>query len=108
MSVFRRGLCATGRHSGRWSYPGSRCEMVRTCDVCGETEEVTRHTWGEYAYADADRCGQCRRCERCGATETRTAHEWGPWLYLNTEFNSPQVRTCRRCHTAERTAPTMR
>jgi hypothetical protein len=108
MSMLGKALCRLGRHSGQWSHAGSRCETVRTCDVCGKTEELTRHAWGRYTYVDADQCGQIRRCERCGSTESRSWHQWGPWLYLNTEFTSPQVRTCRRCHESERTSYTMR
>ena len=101
-------LCRLGWHSGQWSYPGSRCEVVRTCDSCGKTAEQTRHDWGPFTYPRAGDCVQLSRCLRCGATQSRSAHDWGPWVYANTEFNSPQVRTCRRCHETERTSYTVR
>ncbi|MEU8819166.1 hypothetical protein [Actinoplanes sp. NPDC048796] len=106
MNIFRRALCALGRHSGEWSHPGSRCETVRVCAVCGRTEERGRHDWG--AFAAAGGCDRVRRCLRCGATDSWPEHDWGPWLYANTEFNAPQVRECRRCHTRDRTTPTYR
>ena len=103
MSVLRKALCATGRHSGVWSLPGSRCEVVRTCDYCGKLDEETRHVWGPFGYLHDDRCDQVRRCERCGLTESRTWHQWGPWLYADEELVTAQVHTCRRCHDTERT-----
>ncbi|GAA0504890.1 hypothetical protein Ade02nite_70900 [Paractinoplanes deccanensis] len=106
MDILRQALCAMGRHSGEWSHPGSRCETIRTCSACGRTEERSRHDWGDWGYAGG--CEQVRRCLRCGAPDSWPDHDWGPWLYANTEFNSPQVRTCRRCHTSERTSPTYR
>ena len=108
MNFWAKARCRTGLHSGEWSSPGRRCEIVRVCDACGRQQEKTRHTWGRFAYLAADQCEQTRRCERCGAIETRPVHEWGPWLYLNNELNSPQVHTCRRCHQNERTAYTLR
>jgi hypothetical protein len=108
MSVLARVKCAVGKHSGEWSRPGSRCEISRVCDSCGTLEVRVPHVWGQFVYLEADQCDQARRCQRCGSTETRSGHQWGPWLYLNTEFNSPQFRSCRRCHRSERTAPTMR
>jgi hypothetical protein len=108
MSVLARAMCAMGRHSGQWSHPGSRCEVVRICDACGTREEETHHVWGEFGYVGAGRCDQTRRCERCGSTQSRIAHDWGPWFYHDAEFTSGQVRTCRRCHEAERTRYTMR
>ena len=109
MNVVDALRCKVGRHSGTWSHPGSRCQMVRTCESCGRTEEITRHRWGPFGgYLAPDDCAQIRRCERCGATESRSLHEWGPWLYANTEFTAPQVRTCRRCHRSERTLYTVR
>jgi hypothetical protein len=108
MSILATLRCNAGRHSGAWSHPGSRCEIMRICDSCGKLEEQTHHLWGPFAYLEADQCEQTRRCERCGSTQSRSSHEWGPWLYLNTEFTSPQVHTCRRCHQTERTNYTMR
>ena len=108
MGVLTKVRCKAGRHSGEWSHPGRRCEIVRLCDSCGRRDEKTRHVWGRFAYVQAGRCDEIRRCERCGATESRDRHEWGPWLYLNTEMNSPQVHRCRRCHETERSGPTMR
>ena len=108
MSVLRKAMCKMGRHSGEWSFPGSRCETVRVCDSCGKLEEKTHHIWGQFRYVNADQCDQTRRCERCGLTETQLKHLWGPWLYQNSEFNSPQVRTCQRCRKTERTIYTMR
>jgi hypothetical protein len=108
MSVFGRVLCVFGRHCGQWSSPGGRCEMDRVCAYCGKSEELTRHTWSPFAYVADDRCEQLRRCERCGSTESQPAHVWGPWRYLNTEFNSPQVRECLRCHATDKTSYTLR
>jgi hypothetical protein len=108
MSILAKVRCKTGLHSGTWSHPGARCEMVRVCDACGKVEEKPHHVWGQFGYLDAGRCDQTRRCDRCGSTETRSRHEWGPWTYVNTEFNSPQAHTCRRCRLTERTAYTMR
>ena len=108
MSAFRKIMCRAGLHSGQWSNPGSRCETVRVCDNCGCTDEKSRHTWGLFEYVNSDECDQVRRCRRCGSSESRQEHNWGPWLYLNTEFNSPQVHTCRRCLQTEKTAYTLR
>ena len=83
--------------------PGSRCEVVRTCDSCGKLEEETRHSWGPFGYVHDDRCDQVRRCERCGATESRTWHEWGPWLYYDEKLVTAQFHRCQRCHETERT-----
>ncbi|WP_433384703.1 hypothetical protein ACQPZX_24275 [Actinoplanes sp. CA-142083] len=96
-------LCKVGRHSGAWSLPGSRCEIVRICDSCGKREEQTRHTWSPFGYVSEGRCDQMRRCERCGSAESRLRHEWGPWLYLDDEMVTAQVHTCRRCRESERT-----
>jgi hypothetical protein len=108
MNVLRTVMCRIGRHSGQWSLPGARCERVRICTACGTSDEQARHTWGEFAYVDADRCEQLRHCQRCGTTESWTVHEWDPWRYVNWEYNSPQFRTCRRCHEKERTVYTTR
>jgi hypothetical protein len=108
MNVLRKLMCATGLHSGRWSLPGARCEIVRVCTTCGKADEKFRHTWGEFGYVAADRCDQVRRCQRCGTPDSRTAHDWGPWRYLNWEYNSPQFRRCGRCHETEKTFATMR
>jgi hypothetical protein len=80
MSILRKAMCLTGRHSGDWSLPGSRCDIVSVCSSCGKREEQTRHVWGQF----------------------------GPWLYQNLEFDSPQIRTCLRCRQAERSRQTMR
>jgi hypothetical protein len=103
MSILRKAACKIGRHSGGWSLPGSRCEIVRICDSCGKLEEKTRHVWGQFSYADDEHCDQIRRCERCGSTESQSRHEWGPWLYYDEELVTAQVHTCRRCHETERT-----
>jgi hypothetical protein len=108
MSGLRTAMCVIGRHSGDWSLPGSRCDIVRVCSSCGKREEQTRHVWGQFSYVDDERCDQVRRCERCGSTESRAWHEWGPWLYQNLESDSPQIRTCLRCRQAERSSHTMR
>jgi hypothetical protein len=103
MSILRKATCGMGLHSGDWSLPGSRCEIVRTCRSCGKREAETRHVWGEFRYVDDRRCDQIRRCERCGSTESRSLHEWGPWVYYDEELVTAQVHTCRRCHQTERT-----
>jgi hypothetical protein len=103
MSVLRKAMCEMGRHSGVWSLPGSRCEIVRICDSCGKREEQTRHLWGRFSYVHANECDQIRRCERCGLTESRSRHEWGPWLYDDEELITTQVHRCRRCHQTGRT-----
>lgn len=108
MNVLRKLTCAVGLHSGPWSSPGGRCESVRACTTCGKTDEVARHTWGGFAYVEADRCEQVRRCERCATTQSRSQHDWGPWRYANTEFGAPQFHRCRRCHEMEKTAYTLR
>src|SRR3954452_13274697 len=108
MNILRTLLCAMGLHSGRWSLPGVRCESARLCTACGKSEEKVRHTWGTFAYVDADRCEQVRRCQRCGTTESRSEHDWGPWLNTNTEFNAPQMHRCRRCRETEKTLYTLR
>jgi hypothetical protein len=38
-------MCKIGRHSGEWSPPGSRCEIVKICDFCGKLEEETHNIW---------------------------------------------------------------
>jgi hypothetical protein len=108
MTITQRLRCAFGRHSGPWSLPGRDCERTRTCDTCGRRQEQTRHTWSPYEYVENGRCEQVRRCQRCGTSQERAGHDWGPWLYANNEMNSPQVRTCLRCHRSERTSPTYR
>ena len=108
MRVLKKAMCTMGRHSGEWSHPGSRCEIVRICPSCGEREEETHHVWGQFSYVSPDQCDQRRRCQRCGSTETRPRHEWGPWLYHDEQLNSRQARTCQRCHQTERTTYTMR
>jgi hypothetical protein len=108
MTVLKKALCKMGRHSGQWSHPGGRCEIVRICHSCGRREEETRHIWGQFSYVSPDQCGQTRRCERCGFSEARFRHEWGPWVYHDEQLNSGQVRACQRCHQTERTTYTMR
>src|SRR5690349_7234457 len=103
MSVLGKAMCRLGRHTGVWSLPGSRCEIVRVCESCGKAEGKSRHSWGQFSYADQDHCDEIRRCERCGTTESRLRHEWGPWLYLDEELVTAQFHTCRRCHQTERT-----
>ncbi|HEX5199173.1 MAG TPA: hypothetical protein VFW27_04450 [Actinoplanes sp.] len=95
--------CRLGRHSGTWSLPGSRCEIVRICDSCGRRAERTRHTWSPFGYVAEDRCDQVRRCERCGSAESRLRHVWGPWLYLDEQIVTAQTHTCQRCGESERT-----
>jgi hypothetical protein len=108
MSAVQGLWCRLGQHTGEWSAPGRRCETTRVCTRCGRTETRTSHVWTPFSYVDTGRCAQIRSCVRCGMTESRTAHEWGPWVYANTEFTSPQSRTCRRCGETERTAYTVR
>jgi hypothetical protein len=103
MSLFGKAKCTMGRHSGAWSLPASRCEIVRTCDSCGKVEERSRHSWGQFGYVAGDQCDEVRRCQRCGMTESRVRHEWGPWLYLDEEVVTAQFHKCRRCHQTERT-----
>jgi hypothetical protein len=103
MRVLTKALCRMGRHSGAWSLPGSRCEVVRVCDCCGEREEETHHVWGQFSYVGPGQCDQTRRCQRCGSTESRSRHQWGPWVYLDEELVTAQVHTCRRCHQREQT-----
>src|SRR3954447_1347626 len=103
MSVLRKVACKMGRHSWAWSLPGSRCEIVRKCEFCGELEEEARHIWGPFDDAKDDQCNQIRRCQRCGSTESRPSHEWGPWFYGDEELATAQFHVCRRCHRTERT-----
>ena len=108
MTIGRRLLCVFGRHSGPWSLPGRDCDRTRICVSCGRREEQIRHAWGPYQYVESGHCEQVRRCERCGTAQQRTGHEWGPWRYAENEMNSPQMRTCRRCHRSERSSHTFR
>ena len=108
MNALAKAKCKARLHSGAWSHPGERCEIVRVCDSCGKVEEKSRHLWGDFVYLAAGQCEQTRRCERCGSAQTQLTHDWGPWSYVNNELNSPQVHTCRRCRQSERTAFTMR
>ena len=108
MSILTSIRCKTGHHAGQWSFSGSHCAAVRSCESCGTREQRTRHAWLPFAYVEAGRCDQVRRCERCGATQSRRVHVWGPWFYRDNELNTPQVHTCTRCHESERTAYTMR
>jgi hypothetical protein len=103
MSALRKALCTMGWHSGEWSLPDSRCQVVRICDSCGKREEEPRHIWGRFSYIDDGQCDQIRRCGRCGSTESRSRHEWGGWVYLDEELVTARVHTCRRCHQTERT-----
>jgi hypothetical protein len=103
MSILRKAMCSAGRHSGQWSLPGRRCEIVRICDSCGSREEQARHVWGRFDHVNAGQCDQVRRCDRCGAAQSRSLHQWGPWLYADDEIVTAQVHTCRRCHHTERT-----
>jgi hypothetical protein len=108
MNVLLKLMCAAGLHSGQWSLPGDRCDSVRVCARCGKTDEVFGHTWSGFVHVDTRRCEQLRRCGRCAMTQSRTQHEWGPWRYSNTEFGTPQIHRCRRCHETEKTAYTLR
>lgn len=44
MNVLRRLLCTIGLHTGQWSFPGVRCESVRVCRRCHETEKTIATT----------------------------------------------------------------
>ncbi len=94
---------------------------IRTCTVCGATEEETivstGHQWGEWKVDKDATCTEdghkTRTCIVCGAAEeetiTSTGHQWGEWKVdkeATCTEDGHKTRTCTVCGaTDEETIP---